>query len=128
MRKSATTLVSSFLNGPSSFLQIIVTRTTIKAWMTLNFFQIQQVTPELAALECLKNQCLHFFSIAIGVIFFKLADKEEMHNILDSNFGQIEQQRTELPALDHPKCVIIGKLVSPFLLGCLLTRDLFKIF
>ena len=48
-----------------------------------------------------------------------------MHNILDSNFGQIEQQRTELPVLHHLKCVMIGKLVSPFLPGCLLTRDLF---
>ena len=75
-----TTLVPSFLNGSSSFLQ--VTRTTIKAWMTLNFYQIQQLTTELAALECLKNQCLHFFSVPIDLIFFKLPDKEEMY-ILD---------------------------------------------
>ena len=47
-----TTLVPSFLNGSSSFFQ--VTRTTIKARMTLLFFQIQQLTTELAALECLK--------------------------------------------------------------------------
>ena len=33
-------------------------------------------------LECLKNQCLHIFAIAIDLILFKLADKEEMHNIL----------------------------------------------
>ena len=75
-----TTLVPSFLNGSSSFLQ--VTRTTIKAWMTLNFYQIQQLTTELAALECLENQCLHFFSVPIDLIFFKLPDKEEMY-ILD---------------------------------------------
>ena len=49
-----TTLVPSFLNGSSSFLQ--VTRATIKAWLSLNFCQIQQLTIELAALECLKNQ------------------------------------------------------------------------
>ena len=76
-----TTLVPSFLNGSCSFLQ--VTRTTIKAWMSLNICQIQQLTTELAALECLKNQCLHFFLVAIDLILFKFADKEEMHNILD---------------------------------------------
>ena len=76
-----TTLVPSFLNGSSSFLQ--VTRTTVKAWMTYNFCQIQQLTTELAALICLKNQCLYFFSVAIDLILFKLANKEEMHDILD---------------------------------------------
>ena len=30
-----------------------------------------------------KNQCLHFFSVAINLILFKLTDKEEMNNILD---------------------------------------------
>ena len=71
----------SYLNGSSSFLQ--VTRTTIKAWMYLNFCQIQQLTTELAALECLINQCFHFFSVAIDLILFKLAGREEMHNNLD---------------------------------------------
>ena len=47
-----TTLVHSLLNGSSSFLQ--VTRTAIKAWMTLLFCQIKQLTTELPALECLK--------------------------------------------------------------------------
>ena len=47
-----TTLVPSFSNGSSSFLQ--VKRTTIKARMGLNICQIQQLTTELAALECLK--------------------------------------------------------------------------
>ena len=69
-----TTIVHSFLNGSSSYLQ--VTRTTIKTWMSLYFCQIQQLTTGLAALECLKNQGLHFFSVAIDLILFKLADKE----------------------------------------------------
>ena len=30
-----------------------------------------------------KNQCLHFFSVSIELILFKLAEKEKMHNILD---------------------------------------------
>ena len=49
-----TTLVQSFLDGSSSFLQI--TRPTIKAWMSLNFVKIPSLTSELAALEHLKNQ------------------------------------------------------------------------
>ena len=55
-RNVVSTLVLSFLNGSSSFLQ--VTRTTIKAWMSLNFFQIPSPTTELAALERLKNECI----------------------------------------------------------------------
>ena len=49
-----TTLVPSFLDGSSSFLQ--VTRTTMKAWMRLNFVKIASPITELAALEQMKNQ------------------------------------------------------------------------
>ena len=49
-----TTLVPSFSNGSSSFLQ--VTRSVIKAWIGLNFDKIPSLTSELAALEHLKNQ------------------------------------------------------------------------
>ena len=38
---------------------------------------------ESAALEHLKNRRLHFFSVAIDPILFKLAGNEDMHNILD---------------------------------------------
>ena len=48
-----TILVLSILNGSSSFLHTI--RTTIKAWMRLNFSKIPLLTSELAALEHLKN-------------------------------------------------------------------------
>ena len=48
-----TTLVPSFLNGSSSFLQISIP--TIKAWMGLNFGKIRSLTSELAALERQKN-------------------------------------------------------------------------
>ena len=48
-----TTLVPSFLDGSSSFLQ--KTRPTIKAWMGLNFGKIPLLTSELAALERQKN-------------------------------------------------------------------------
>ena len=48
-----TTLVPSFLDGSSSFLQI--TRPTINAWIGLNFGNIPSLTSELAALERQKN-------------------------------------------------------------------------
>ena len=44
-----TTLVPSFLDGSSAFLQI--TRPTINARMSLNFDKIPSLTLELAALE-----------------------------------------------------------------------------
>ena len=48
-----TTLVRSFLDGSSSFMQI--TRPTMKAQMSLNFGKIPSLTSELAALERQKN-------------------------------------------------------------------------
>ena len=48
-----TTLVPSFLDGSSSFLQI--TKPTIKARMSLNFGKIPSLTWELAALDRPKN-------------------------------------------------------------------------
>ena len=48
-----TTLVPSFLDGSSSFLQ--VTRPTITAGMSLNIGTIPSLTSELAVLEHPKN-------------------------------------------------------------------------
>ena len=48
-----TTLVPSFLDRSSSFLQI--TRPTIKARISLNLDNISSLTSELAALERQKN-------------------------------------------------------------------------
>ena len=52
-RNFVTTLVLSILNESSSFLHTI--RTTIKAWMSLNFGKIPLLTSELSALEGQKN-------------------------------------------------------------------------
>ena len=49
-----TTLVPSFCNGSSSFLQ--VTRSAMKAWLDLNTGKIPLLTSELDALEHVKNQ------------------------------------------------------------------------
>ena len=48
-----TPLVLSILNGSSTFLWKI--RTSIKAWMSLNFVKIPSPIMELAALEHLEN-------------------------------------------------------------------------
>ena len=48
-----TALVLSILNRSSSFLQI--RRTTIKAWMSLNFVKVPSPIVEFAALEYLKK-------------------------------------------------------------------------
>ena len=48
-----TSLVLSILNGSSSFLHTI--RTTIKAWMSLNFVKITSPVLELVPLEHLKS-------------------------------------------------------------------------
>ena len=55
-RNLVNTLAPSFLIRSSSFLQ--VTRTCMKAWMSLNFGQIPPPTPGLSALACLKNSCI----------------------------------------------------------------------
>ena len=52
-RNVVVTLVLSILNGSSLFLQI--RRTTIKAWMSLNFVKIPSPILELALLDHPKN-------------------------------------------------------------------------
>ena len=51
-----TTLVPTFANGSSSFLQVAGNKVSHKAWMGLNFGKIPSLTSELAALERVKNQ------------------------------------------------------------------------
>ena len=58
-------------------------KTYIKAYMSLNFGQIPPLIMELAALECLKNRCRHVISVDIDPIFFNLAGKKDMHNIMN---------------------------------------------
>ena len=53
MNNVVTTLAPLFFIGSSTFLQ--VTRTTIKYWMGLKFYQIRLQTVELAAIECLEK-------------------------------------------------------------------------
>ena len=79
----------SFLIGSSSFLQ--VTRTNIKAWMSLNFGGISTLTAEFAALERLKEDLLAFYHssafifhwIFFNWIFFILAGYKDNYIVSD---------------------------------------------
>ena len=101
-----------FLIG--SFWYFYVTRTSIKAWMGLNFRQIRLLTMELAALERLKHQCLHFFSVGIDPILFKVGGYIDMHNILHE-FEFWPNGTTDYGVI----CPWASKkLMSPRFLGC----------
>ena len=73
----------SFLIGSSSFLQ--VTRTTIKAWMSLNFGGISPLTAELAALERLKKtyKLVSTLAPSFFFIFFILAGNKGNYIVSD---------------------------------------------
>ena len=101
-----------FLIG--SFWYFHVTRTSIKAWMISNFRQIRLLTTELAALECLKHQCLHFFSVGIDPILFKVGGYIDMHNILHE--FEFWPNGTTDYGVSCPWAS--KKLMSPRFLGC----------
>ena len=102
-----TTLVPSFSIGSSSFSQVI--RTCIKAWMALHFCQIQQLTIEYAALECLKHQCLHFFSVAIGLIFLNLQIRKKcIISWMYSNLARLDDRQKSNNPLSTQKIPHLG--------------------
>ena len=102
------------LKGTHFWILFHVTRTFIKPWMSSNFRQIRLLTTELAALERLKHQCLHFFSVTIDPIFFKVGGYIHMHNILHGL--EFWQNGTTDYGVSCPWAS--KKLMSPHLLGC----------
>ena len=94
-----------FLNASSSFLQIM--RTTIKTWMSLNFVKISSPTPELVALERLRNlwivlwplQYLIFYQIVLILEGKRTAIKCWM----GSKFGKIRPGTEQLAAPERLK-------------------------
>ena len=89
------TLAPSFLNRSFSFLQ--VTRTSIKAWKSLNFGQIPPPTPELSA-PCASEKLMYnvvntLAPLFFDRIFFILAGNEDIHNISDE--FEIRPDRTK---------------------------------
>ena len=72
--------------------------------MSSNFRQIRLLTTELAALERLKHQYLHFFLVGIDPILFYVGGYIDMHNILhEFEFGQMGPLTMELAAHEHLK-------------------------
>ena len=93
----------SILNGSSSFLHTI--RTTIKAWMSLNFVKIPSHILELARLEHLKlmNNVVTTLahSFLIGSSSFLQATSKPIIFQMGSKFSRIRPGTYELPALEH---------------------------
>ena len=112
-----TTLVPSFLDWSSSFLQ--VTRQTIKAWMSLNFRKIPSLTSELATIERLKNQLLFVVttlvpSFSIGSSSFLQIMRTTIKSRMGSKFGLIEPWTVEsaaLERLEYPHTLIMGEML-----------------
>ena len=101
-----TTLVPSFLDGSSSFLQ--VTRPIIKARMSLNFGKIPSLTSELAALQHLKKSMNNVAttlapSFLIGSSSFLQATRKPIKSQMGSKFGRIGPGTYELAALERLK-------------------------
>ena len=98
-----TTLVPSFLNGSSSFLQI--TRQTIRARMSLNLGKIPSLTSELAPLEHQKkimNSGVTTLapSFLIGSSSFLHAIRQPIISWMGLKFSRIRPGTYELPALE----------------------------
>ena len=77
--------MTTLLDGSSSFLQ--VSKSTIKAWMSLNFCQIPSPVSELAALEHLKLMDNAVTTLAPSFL------------IGSSSFMQVTTSRTYIKAL-----------------------------
>ena len=96
------TLELSFLDGSSSFLQL--SRTTIKALMSLIFRHTWPPTIELAALECLKYSVYNVLTILAHSFFiwsssFLYVTRTFIKVWMSLNLGQISWLTVELSAL-----------------------------
>ena len=89
--------------GSSSYLQ--VTRTSIKAWMSLNLGRISPLASELVALERLKK--CHVSTLApsflIGSSSFLQVTRTSIISRMSLNFSQIRPRTAELGALERLK-------------------------
>ena len=103
-------------------------RTYVKANMSLNFRTDPTTDTELAALERLKNRCHHVISVDIDPIFFRLAGKKDLRNIM--NEFELQPDRTTdygvscpWASKKYPHRLIMGKMMFPLFLW-LLTMEL----
>ena len=94
----------SFFIRSSSFL--LVTRTCIKAWMSLNFGQISPPTLALSAHACLKKMMYNVVNtlaptFSIGSSSFFQVTRTTFKSGQSSNLRQIGPRAAELAALDR---------------------------
>ena len=98
--------------------------------MSSNFRQIRLLTTELAALEHLKHQGLHFFSVGIDPILFKVGGYIDMHNILHEFEFWPNGTTMELAAHEHLKnwCLHVFSVAIDLILFKLASyKDMHKI-
>ena len=96
------TIAPSFIIVSSSNLQD--TSKAIKSQTSSNFGHIHPLTLELPALEHRKKCCGNHSTFSFDWIFFKLADKEDRHKILEEfHLGQSGLFVLELHALERRK-------------------------
>ena len=103
-----TALASTFLIGSSSFFHL--TRTNIKAWMSLKFCRIRPRTYELTALEGLENSPQTYngrnvvttlvLSILNGSSSFLQATRKPIISRMGWKFSRIRPRTYELTALE----------------------------
>ena len=85
-----------------------VTRTTIKAWMSLNLGRILPLTSELAALEGLKKRHNNLVSTLAPSFLIESSSylqviRTSIISRMSSNFSQIRSRTLELAALERLK-------------------------
>ena len=85
------------LDGSPSFLQ--VTRTTIKAWMSLNFHQIPSPTTESATQELLKKLMYKVVAFLVSSFLMGSFILAAIKSLMSSNFGKIRPKTADLAAL-----------------------------
>ena len=84
----------------------------MKAWTSSNFNQIPPPTPELSALEHLKNCCEHSSAYIFDWIFFIFSGNEDNHRVwTEFEFWPDPTKRCRVTALDKcPKLVLLNIL------------------
>ena len=84
-----------------------VTRTTIKAWMSLNFGGISPLTAELAALERLKKTYRLVSTLVPSFLFGSSSFLQVTRETMSSKFDQFQAWNVELAALDQLKNLLL---------------------
>ena len=81
--------------------------------MTLHFCQMQQLTTELATLECLIKSMSPLFSVAIDLNFFNLEIRRKcIMSWMYSNFSRLDDRQQSYLPLRIQKNIPIGVIMG----------------